>query len=264
MKNQLAGHADRAAAELLSAPLAPVPGSGHIFDVDRRLSTVDMDENRTMRIDGIARHLQDAGVDHLMHIGSLESHPHWIVRRTVIDVLRPIAWPTRLRVRRWCSGISPRWCTMRVRIDSDAGGLVDTEGFWIHMNKATMSPSRLTDDFFDLMATTTDDHRLRWRQWLDAPAPAADGRRYAFRRADTDHFRHITNTAYWHAVHEFAADTPGLTRGPHRYILEYNKPIRFGEPLDIHAVDTPDALTLWFTVDQETRAIAQLRPLEDD
>ncbi|MGW4534651.1 acyl-[acyl-carrier-protein] thioesterase [Nocardia sp. NPDC004340] len=264
MKNQLAGHSDRAAADPLSAPLAPVPGSGHIFDVDRRLSTVDMDENRKMRIDGIARHLQDAGVDHLMHIGSLESHPHWIVRRTVIDVLRPIAWPTRLRVRRWCSGVSPRWCTMRVRIDSEAGGLVDTEGFWIHVNKATMSPSRLTDEFFELMATTTDDHRLRWRQWLDAPAPAADGTRYTFRRADTDHFRHITNTAYWHAVHEFAADAPGLTRGPHRYILEYNKPIRFGEPLDIHAVDAPGALTLWFTVDQETRAIAQLRPLEDD
>ncbi|MGW2663403.1 acyl-[acyl-carrier-protein] thioesterase [Nocardia tengchongensis] len=257
--------ADQNAVHPLSAPLAPVPGSGHIFDVTRRLSTVDMDENRYLRIDGIARHLQDAGVDHLAHTGALESHPHWIVRRTVIDVLRPITWPTRLRVRRWCSGVSPRWCTMRVRIDSEGdGGLIETEGFWIHMNKKTMSPSRLADEFFELMSTTTDDHRLHWRQWLDAPLPPTDGTPYPLRRTDTDHFRHITNTAYWHAVHEFTADATELTQGPHRFVLEHNKPIRFGEILDVHADRTDGALTLWFAVDHDTRAIAQLRRLEED
>lgn len=88
-------------------PLAPVPDSGHIFDFPGRLGTVDMDENEGLRVDGIARHIQEAGVDHLVHCGALESHPHWIVRRTVIDVIRPITWPAKLRTRRWCSGISP-------------------------------------------------------------------------------------------------------------------------------------------------------------
>ncbi|MFE3260816.1 acyl-[acyl-carrier-protein] thioesterase [Nocardia sp. NPDC059229] len=249
------------AAHPSATPLAPVPGSGHIFEVTRRLGTVDMDENQYLRIDGTARHLQDAGVDHLAHIGALESHPHWIVRRTVIDVLRPVTWPTQLRIRRWCSGISPRWCTMRVRIDSDTGGLIETEGFWIHMNKETMSPSRVADEFFELMSTTTGEHRLRWRQWLDEPQPPTPATRFPLRRTDTDHFQHITNTAYWHAVHEFTADATDLVQGPHRFILEYNKPIRYGETLDIHTARTPDALTLWFSVDHGIRAIAQLRPV---
>ncbi|MEV6773150.1 acyl-ACP thioesterase domain-containing protein [Nocardia sp. NPDC051030] len=262
MSNQVATPPRVAASdrEPLLRPLAPVPSSGHIFDVTRRLGTVDMDENQGLRIDGIARQIQDAGVDHLVHCGALESHPHWIVRRTVIDVIRPITWPAQLRLRRWCSGISPRWCTMRVRIDSDNGGLIETEGFWIHMNKETMSPSRVEDKFFELMCTTTDEQRLRWRQWLDAPLDGVAGTRFPLRRTDVDHFGHVTNTAYWHAVHEFTADSADITREPHRFVLEYNKPIRYGEQLDIHAERRPDSLSLWFAVEGDVRAVAQLRP----
>ncbi|WP_245722065.1 acyl-[acyl-carrier-protein] thioesterase [Nocardia crassostreae] len=246
------------AAHPMLRPLAPVPSSGHIFDIGKRLGTVDMDEDQNLRIDGIARHIQEAGVDHLRHTGALDTHPHWIVRRTVIDVLRPIAWPAQLRLRRWCSGISPRWCTMRCRIDSDNGGLVETEGFWIHMNKETMSPSRVSDKFFDLMTTTTSEQRLRWQQWIDAPLPAADGVRFPLRRTDLDHFQHVNNTAYWHAVHEFATDAADLTRGPHRFVLEYNKPIRYGENLDIHTERGTDGLGIWFAVDGDVRAVARL------
>ncbi|WP_157574644.1 acyl-[acyl-carrier-protein] thioesterase [Nocardia jejuensis] len=261
MMSQLVSTPPMAANEMhpLLRPLPAVPTSGHIFDIDRRLGTVDMDENQGLRIDGIARHIQDAGVDHLVHCEALDTHPHWIVRRTVIDVIRPIAWPAQLRLRRWCSGISPRWCTMRVRIDSDNGGLIDTEGFWIHMNKETMSPSRVQDKFFELMSTTTDEHRLRWKQWLGEPLPHATGARFPLRRTDVDHFGHVTNTAYWHAVHEFAAEAEDLTGGPHRFVLEYNKPIRYGEQLDVHTVGGQDALDLWFAVDGDVRAVAQLR-----
>ncbi|MET9487225.1 acyl-ACP thioesterase domain-containing protein [Nocardia sp. NPDC006630] len=264
MMNQLtdAAQAVSAAAEPpMVLPLAPVPSSGHIFDFPGRLGTVDMDEDQGLRIDGIARHIQDAGVDHLVHCGALESHPHWIVRRTVIDVIRPIAWPARLRTRRWCSGISPRWCTMRVRIDSDNDGLIETEGFWIHMNKETMSPSRVDDRFFELMCTTTSNQRLRWQQWLNDPLPESPGTAFPLRRTDIDHFQHVTNTAYWHAVHEFTADAADLTRSPHRYILEYNKPIRYGDPIDIHTRRTENSQTLWFSSNQEVRAVAQLRTL---
>ncbi|MBF6332472.1 acyl-[acyl-carrier-protein] thioesterase [Nocardia transvalensis] len=257
----LAGPPIPAVADPIVRPLAPVPATGHIFDVERRLGTADMDEHQYLRIDGIARHLQEAGVDHLVHAGAMDSHPHWIVRRTVIDVLRPVEWPAQLRVRRWCSGLSSRWLAMRVRIDADNGGLIETEGFWIHMNKDTMSPSRLADQFFALMATTATDQRLRWKQWLTDPLPTTPATPFPLRRTDIDHFQHVTNTAYWHAVHEHAATAPDLTAGPHRYVLEYNKPIRFGEPLTLHTTRTPDTLTLWFTVDTDIRALAHLRPL---
>ncbi|WP_225729312.1 MULTISPECIES: acyl-[acyl-carrier-protein] thioesterase [unclassified Nocardia] len=242
-------------------PLAPVPPTGHIFDIRRRMGTVDMDERMCLRIDGIARQLQEAGVDHLFHVDAMDDHPHWIVRRTVIDVIRPIEWPAELRLRRWCSGLSPRWCNMRVRIDGDNGGLIETEGFWIHMNKQTMGPSRVADRFFELMSSTTAEHRLRWQQWLTDQLPSVAGTRFPLRRTDIDHFDHLTNTAYWHGVHESCAEAADLMAGPHRYILEYNKPVRFGEHVDIHTDRTADALTMWFAVDGDVRAIARMRAL---
>ncbi|RDI59617.1 acyl-ACP thioesterase [Nocardia pseudobrasiliensis] len=245
----------------MTEPLAPVPESGHIFDIQRRLGTADMDEHQYLRIDGIARHLQEAGVDHLVHTDAMDTHPHWIVRRTVIDVIRPVEWPAQLRVRRWCSGLSSRWVAMRVRIDSSSGGLIETEGFWIHMNKEAMSPSRMSDSFFDLMATTALDQRLRWKQWLTTPLPPVPGIPFPLRRTDIDHFEHVTNTAYWHAVHEYASPTTHLTQSPHRYILEYNKPIHFGDRVHLHPVHAPDSLTLYFTVENDIRAVAHLTPL---
>lgn len=236
--------------------LAPVPGRGHIFDIERPLWSTDLDEHQCLRIDGIARQLQEAGVDHLRHTEAMDDHPHWIVRRTVIDVLRPIAWPGRLRLRRWCSGLSPRWCAMRVRIDSDNDGLIETEGFWIHFNKRTQTPARVADRFFEMLSTTTTQHRLRWQPWLTQPPPPTPGHAFPLRRTDIDFFQHVTNTAYWQAVHQFTADE----QPPRRLILEYNKPIRYGEQVDIRVAHDGAVTTLWFLVDSDIRAVGQSRP----
>ena len=64
-----------------------------------------------------ARHIQDIGQDQLREMGFEETHPLWIVRRTMVDLIRPIEFQDMLRMRRWCSGTSNRWCEMRVRID---------------------------------------------------------------------------------------------------------------------------------------------------
>ncbi|MFV4137395.1 hypothetical protein ACNJNN_21205, partial [Mycobacterium tuberculosis] len=37
-------------------------------------------------------------------------------------------------------------CSMRVQLQGSAGGRIETEGFWICVNKDTLTPSRLTDD----------------------------------------------------------------------------------------------------------------------
>lgn len=236
-------------------PLAPIPGSGHIFETAWRLTTFDMDENHHLRLDAVARYLQEAGAMHLEHVGMMDEHPHWIVRRTVVDVIRPIQWPGQIRVRRWCSGISPRWCTMRVRIDGPEGGLIETEGFWINMNKQTMGPSRLSDPFFDLMATTASEHRLKWRPWLIEPLANEPGIPFPLRRTDVDHFEHVNNTAYWHGIHEVTTE---LAEPAHRFVIEYAKPISLGEQVRIHTRRIGNALNIWFAVDGDVRSLARI------
>lgn len=87
---------------------------------------------------------QPAAVLRSRRIALSISHPLWIVRRTMIDVIRPIQFQDVLRLRRWCSGTSSRWCEIRVRIDGRNGGLIESEAFWININRATLMPSRIT------------------------------------------------------------------------------------------------------------------------
>ena len=55
---------------------------------------------------------------------------------------------------------------MRVRIDGRKGGLIESEAFWIHVNKETEMPSRISDDFLDGLHQTTSVDRLRWKGYL--------------------------------------------------------------------------------------------------
>ena len=84
----------------------------------------------------------------------------------MVDVIRPIEFEDMLRLRRWCSGTSTRWCEIRVRIDGGAGGLIESEAFWININRDTGMPSRLGDDFLDELQRSTNVHRLRWMPCL--------------------------------------------------------------------------------------------------
>ncbi|RZL66611.1 MAG: hypothetical protein EOP29_28900, partial [Rhodococcus sp. (in: high G+C Gram-positive bacteria)] len=99
--------------------MAELPTTGSIFQVSWPVRTGDIHTDKQLRLDAIARYLQDAGFDNLVDRGAMDTHPLWMVRRTVIDVLEPVIWPDRVHLQRWCSGLSSKWCSMRVRIRSD-------------------------------------------------------------------------------------------------------------------------------------------------
>ena len=108
----------------LDKVMMPVPdGHPDVFDREWPLRVADIDREGRLRCDAAARHIVDIGQDQLREMGFEETHPLWIVRRTMIDLIRPIEFSDMLRMRRWCSGTSNRWCDMRVRIDGRKGGL---------------------------------------------------------------------------------------------------------------------------------------------
>ena len=81
----------------------------------------------------------------------------------MIDLIKPIEFPDLLRLRRWCSATSTRWCEKRVRIDGRKGGLIESEAFWININPDTWRPSRISDDFLHgLRRTTTSPSGSLW------------------------------------------------------------------------------------------------------
>jgi len=68
--------------------LAQQPDRGPIFVKSRPVRTGDIDVAKQVRLDAVARYLQDIGNDNIEAAGAIDTHPLWIVRRTVVDVVR--------------------------------------------------------------------------------------------------------------------------------------------------------------------------------
>jgi len=233
----IAGMGDNAAAGTgLAKVLMPVPDPHpDVFEREWQLRAADSDRLGRLRLDGAVRLSQDIGQDHLREMGYDDVHPLWIVRRTMVDMIGPIEFKDTLRLRRWCSGASNRWCEMRVRIEGRRGGLIESESFWINFNRETQGPARIADDFMEGLLKTTDVNRLRWKSYL-SPGSRADAqeiRAFPIRVSDIDLFDHVNNSVYWKVVEEFLAPHPELLDAPLRVTIEHDAAVAYGETLEI-------------------------------
>ncbi|EHB55926.1 acyl-ACP thioesterase [Mycolicibacterium rhodesiae JS60] len=271
--------AERTANAGLAKVLMPVPDPNpDVFDREWPLRVGDIDRVGRLRLDAACRHIQDIGQDQLREMGHEETHPLWIVRRTMVDLIRPIEFHDMLRMRRWCSGTSNRWCEMRVRIDGVRGrGLIESEAFWININRETQGPARISEDFLDGLKRTTSEGRLRWKSYLTAGArqDANEIRDFPIRVSDIDLFDHVNNSVYWKVVEEFLASYPELFEAPLRVTIEHDAPVAFGDKLEIllhvypsGSTDTfgPELTdrtvrTLTYVVGDEIKALAAIFPL---
>ncbi|WP_069166394.1 acyl-[acyl-carrier-protein] thioesterase [Nocardia altamirensis] len=232
------------------------------FETGWPVRLADTDGNQRLRLDAIARYLQDIGFEHLDAVPDGDTHRGWVVRRTVIDVLKPIQFGERVTLRRWCSGLSTRWCNMRVQICGSSGGLIETEAFIIHFGTESGVPARMSDRFLEPMLAHTTEHRLRWKAALSDPPPAdGDVRPFPLRVTDIDMLDHVNNAVYLSGVEEVLADHTDLESGPHRAVIEYAKPLRTGDSVHLVATRSGSALDIWFTVADEPHAVARITPL---
>ncbi|MBB3037670.1 acyl-[acyl-carrier-protein] thioesterase [Hoyosella altamirensis] len=247
---------------MLDTPLMPLPHDGHVFTTNWPMRAGDVDKNWRLRLDGIARYLQDAGFDHLDAVDARAEHPAWVVRRSVIDVIQPPEFPSLVHINRWCSGLSSRWCSMRVRMTTDDGGLVETEGFWINFNAETLRPARITDRFEKLLSGTALTSRLRWQQWIsDSPGPDDAVTPFPLRSTDIDVMAHVNNAMYLQAVDAALRTRPELHEVPTRTVIEYLVPIAPDDDVLLRTRHGEKDLTIWFTVGGKVHAQAMVLPL---
>jgi acyl-ACP thioesterase len=262
----------------LAKVLMPVPDPHpDVFNRHWPVRVGDIDRAGRLRFDAACRHIQDIGQDHLRELGFEDTHPLWIVRRTMVDLIRPIEFQDMLRLRRWCSGTSNRWCEMRVRIDGRKGGLIESEAFWININRETQGPARISDDFIEALQRTTDVDRLRWKAYLKAGerANADEIRPFPIRVSDIDLFDHVNNSVYWSVIEDYLAGYPELMEKPLRVAIEHDAPVALGEQLEIlvhvHPPGSTDKFgpelmdrtvrTLTYVVGDEVKALAAVFPL---
>ena len=243
----------------IATPLPALPAGVEPFRVGWPVRLGDTDHDQRLRLDAIARYLQDIAYDHLKVAPDYEEHRGWVVRRTVIDVIEPILFDDLVEVRRWCSALSNRWCNMRVQIEGAAGGRVETEAFLIHFGEESALPKRMSDAFMAPMLAMTTEHRLRWKAALSVDVPddcsVVD---FPLRAADIDWLAHVNNAVYLQAVEEVLAAGGGVPTMPYRCVIEYAKPLRAGEKLQLLSRRSDDGLDIWFAVEGEVRAVVRV------
>jgi acyl-ACP thioesterase len=216
----------------------------------RRISLSDTDATGRLRLDAIARYLQDIASDDWLDAGFDHDSHVWVVRRTELTVEERFLPEDVIEVETWCSGVAPSAASRRYSIRGAGGGVVEAESIWIHLDH-DLRPKRLDAGFVEVYGTSAAGRRASTR--LGLPTEATGERRpWAFRTTDVDRLGHVNNAAYWAPVEE---TWRGRLGSGATAVLEYRQPVDLGEPVELFV----DGDRLWLTAAGETRAAANLQ-----
>ncbi|WP_019202298.1 acyl-[acyl-carrier-protein] thioesterase [Tsukamurella sp. 1534] len=219
---------------------------GPSFERSWPVRTGDVNPERRVRLDGVARYLQDMANDEMFHRGFDATDPYWLVRRSIIDVHEPLHWPSDVHLLRWCESTSSRWCNMRITLRGSAGGHIETEAFWIRFSAESGMPTHISDGGMEYLQQYVAETRLRWKALNTETPPEPSERDYdvRLRATDFDPYQHFNNAAYWQLVEDDLNGDP-LLASPHRAIIEYLAPIPLGSSVQVRFVRDDAGYRQW-------------------
>jgi acyl-ACP thioesterase len=233
--------------------LVPIPASGRTFASRRRVRLSDMDVRGRLRLDAVARYLQDIAIDDVQETGwGLPEHL-WFIRSIRIDVVSPFLEDRDVELVTWCSGIAAIAAGRRWSVSGDRGGRIEVDSVWIHLGPDER-PARL--EGFDVYAEATGGRRVSTR--LELPDPPADGVRspWPLRVTDVDLHGHVNNAAYCQAVEEQLARSGSSSSEPLRALLDYRQPIDVDDEVSIVEWADEARVFLAFVTADAVKAVA--------
>lgn len=246
------GHSCGVHVEGSSLELVEFPGTGRRFVATARVRFGDTDPRARIRLDALARVVQDVGNDDLADAGFDPMSP-WVVRRT--SMWAPGGWPTLgepLEVSTFCSGLGGRWGERRTSVSSPTA-TVEVAAVWIFLD-GLGRPAPLTGPFLEVYRSSANGRGSSSRLH-HPPVPAgAQARTWPLRASDLDIYGHVNNTAVWMAVEDELARFELVPRFAE---VEYHVPIDAGDDVVLRSdVDDATRLRLWLTCEGRVRASA--------
>ena len=242
----------------VAEPLVPLPASGRTFSSSRRIRLSDRAPDGRLRLDAVARYLQDIATDDVDETGWGTPHHLWVLRSIRIDVVVPPIEDDRVELTTWSSGRSSLAAARRMSLQGDREGRVELDSVWIHLGR-DQRPARIED--FDVYASSAGGRAVTTRLELAEPAPGRLRTAWRLRATDVDVLGHVNNAAYWDAVEERLGSALDARR-PFRARLDYRHPLDLGDEVELAESTGAGPFTLAFTVAGETRAVALVEPLE--
>lgn len=223
-------------------------GRGREYSGQFRVRLGDADANGVIRLDGVARVLQDVATDDWEETG-LESTETWVVRRTTIRVAEGGRWPRYkevLTVTTWCGGAGAAWAERRTNISTRGRVLVEAVAIWVPVDPSGQ-PMRIKPVFYDVYGEAMRGRKVSGRIPAPVVADGAQRRSWPLRRADLDVVGHVNNAAVWQAVTEVVTTPVSWVSVIHHGAVESGH--------DVQIAHVPGSL--WLMVDGEVRVSAE-------
>ena len=239
--------------------LVEQPPSGRTFHVGYRIRLSDADATGRLRLDAVARYLQDAAIDDVAETNWGAPEHLWVLRSVRIDVFVPFLDDGVADIVTWGSSFSSLAAGRRWSLSGDAGGAIEVDSTWIHLGPDAR-PARIGHGFDDYAAAAQG--RVTSTKLMLEPPPIGGSRiEWQLRSTDVDRMGHVNNAAYWSALeHRLRGRAPDL-RLPHRARLDYRHPIDLGERVEL-AEDAHDAgYAAAFVVGNVVKAVARVESL---
>src|SRR5262245_23499027 len=210
------------------AEYVDLPASGRVFRSSRRVHLGDVDATGTVRLEALARFLQDVATDDADDARLSEARGVWVLRSSDLEIVTTPVYHEAVELATFCSGTGPRWAERRTRLTGDRGACVDAAGLWVFVDRDTGRPLALDDDFHDRYGESAGGRRVRGRLLHDVPPDDTSWRAWPLRTSDFDVLDHVNNARSLEAVEdELVRCLPG--RLPLRARIEYRGTLERGD-----------------------------------
>ena len=160
-----------------------------------------------MRLDAVARFLQDAAIDDVQETGWGAPEHLWVVRRIRVDVLAPLLRDRELEITTWCSGVAAIAAGRRWSVAGDESGRIEVDSVWIHLGPTSAPAGSGTSG-------RTPRRRRAGRSRRSCSCPTRPRTRlaapWALRSTDLDAHGHVNNAVYWQAVEDVLTRDGGI------------------------------------------------------
>jgi acyl-ACP thioesterase len=243
-------------SDLPAVELLPARERGRMFSTERTVRLGDVDRRGQLRLDAVARYLQDVATDDAIDAG-LDNAMGWVVRRTMIRLSAPAVLNERLRLTTYCTGSGRSWAERRTSVAGGHGAVIDGVSLWIQIDVDSGRPARLGDDFHRIYGDAADGRIVSSK--LSLPKAPPDSvptltRPWHYRSTDVDPFGHVNNAAQWSLLEDLLDRTDAERIGTGE--------LEFLGPSDTSGSIVLTDDTIWFGVGDEVSTVCRWTPVE--
>ena len=230
------------------------PAQGRVFTSARMVQSTEVTPAGRLRLDALARYLQQAAEDDVSDAGWDGSYL-WLLRRVALAIRGFPAHRERISLRTYCSATGPRWAERTTTVSAAGGDLIQSTAIWVAVSAGDGRPVPLGESFQRVYGPSTEGRQVSARLSHPGPPGSVAGRPWPLRAADFDPAGHVNNSIHWAAVEDELA---GLDWLPGLAELEYHRPILPGAEPELVTSQDPGELRAWLRQGPQRLASAWL------